>query len=307
VRFRLDDYIDGDVAYLAGLVIGRGVLSDSPMRTLVIRFPYTNLKLRVKEKEYDQEHYLKLGLNDIRERIAELLACDIRIEKGKNSIDLVAMFQRHTMAWRNILLLTNGAKDYHHFAVPQVFFEKDLPTDWKAEFIKGFGDVAGNIRESNLGRDGRHRVRLDVLNSKTNWTLPVQLCTLLQEHVGIPVQLITWGHPNLGREFREHQMNIFADSYLHIGFSFEHKQEILSQLAKLNSNRKPYVEPHPCPGQRLIRELKDYDKKECDVDHLDPSLVGRHFDAYWQICRALGCPRRPPPDLEPTLDFVEEG
>ena len=48
--------------------------------------------------------------------------------------------------------------------------------------------------------------------------MPVQLCTVLEEHLAVPVQLITWGHPNMGRDFREHQLNIFAVPFGEIGF-----------------------------------------------------------------------------------------
>lgn len=172
-------------------------------------------------------------------------------------------------------------------------FSPQLPKDWKREFVRGYADVAGNIRKANRYVDGRHRVRLDVLNYPTNWEVPVQLCTLLQEHLDVPVQLIAYGHPNLKRGFREHMVNIFAKPFLQIGFTFEHKQKILEELAEwnhLHAKEPPYM---PCPGMRKVQNTKPSDPNENNRDKLDPRLVGHHYDAYWQICKALGCKRYP--------------
>jgi hypothetical protein len=272
MKMRLDDYIDGDVAYLMGLIMARGTITDSPShRQIVIEFPYSSLKI---DGRYDQDIYIKLGLNDIRERLLDLLDTDIKIVSKENSVDLVARFLRPSMVWRDILLLTGNKTSYPHFQIPPIFFEADLPREWKREFVRGFADVAGNIRESNRYVDGRNRVRLDILNYPTNWSFPVQLCTLLQEHLDVSVQLINWGHPNLGRAFREHQLNVFAKGFLKVGFSFQHKQETLKKFAEVDEMKFPQAK---------------YEER------LDSRLVGNHYDAYWQICRALGCARATAP------------
>lgn len=172
--------------------------------------------------------------------------------------------------------------------------------------MRGYADVAGNIREANRYVDGRHRVRLDVLNYSTNWHVPVQLCTLLQEHLNVPVQLITWGHPNLGRKFREHQINIFAKPFLDIGFSFEHKQKILQEFAEWDDKNVKTTNYAPCPGMRNIRKRKPNDPDENNAEKLDPVLVGNHYDAYWQICKALGCMRMPDKGVQLELDFIDD-
>lgn len=203
------DYIDADVAYLLGLIVARGTLVESEqVRQLVIEFPYSSLQLRGESSEFDQETEISLGLHSIRSRLVDLLEADIEIVHRQTSVDLVVRFLRNNMAWRNLQLLLNGKTAYPDFHIPQVLFQPDLPQDWKIQFVRGFADVAGNIRHANRYVDGRHRVRLDVLNYPHNWELPVQLCSLLQEHIGIPVQLITWGHPNMGRAFREHRSTL---------------------------------------------------------------------------------------------------
>jgi hypothetical protein len=302
----IEDYMDADTAYLAGLIIARGTLIESPARRLLIEFPFSSLEAVGIKKKIRQDQSIKLGLMSIRERIAELLATDIEIRTLTSRIELVANFGRNSMAWRNILLITQNATSYPFFKVPKIFFEPSIPKDWKREFIKGFGDAAGNIRKSNVYVDKRHRVRLDILNYNSNWGLPVELCALLQSELEIPVQMITWGHPNLGREFREHQLNLFADSYLQVGFSFDHKQAILEELAEFNAKLKPGLRVHPCPGKRVLRGKKGKNTDEKNAERLDPRLVGKHFDSYWQICKALGCKRVPPPKADFELEFVDE-
>jgi len=304
--FGLDDYIDQDVAYLAGLIIGRGTISESAgIRQLIIEFSYSSLCAEGISSSFASETAIRLGLDDIRERLQELLDTDIRKVPRSGGVDLVVSFMRNNMIWRNILLLTGGATSYPYFRVPNVFFESSLPKEWKREFMRGYADVAGNIRHSNRYVDDHHRVRLDILNYPTNWEMPVQLCALLQEHLNVPVQLITWGHPNLGRDFREHQLNIFAEPFLSIGFSLEYKQKILEEFVDWDREHLQKIDYRFCPGVRRMRESKPIHKGE-NSEKLDKRLIGKHFDSYWQICKALGC-QRIPADLSQVaeLDDVE--
>ena len=89
-------------------------------------------------------------------------------------------------------------------------------------------------------------MRLDVLNYPTNWEMPVKLCTLLEECLTVPIQLITWGHPNLGRGFREHQINIFAVPFGEIGFSLSYKQAILEEFIEHDQKHHPTKKYNPC-------------------------------------------------------------
>ena len=287
------DYIDADVAYLLGLITGRGRISESGgIRQITIDFPYQALHVEGTSGSYDADTSIRLGLQQIQERLLELTGADITITSKDNSITLVLRFFRNTMVWRNILMHTQERTGYEHFLVPQIFFSPDVPMDWKREYIKGFADVAGNIRHANRYVNGAHRVRLDILNYQTNWEMPVQLCTVLEEHLAVPVQLITWGHPNMGRDFREHQLNIFAVPFGEIGFSLPHKQTILEEFIEHDQEHYPTLDYSPCVGRKKLRTKKPRDQRESD-DRLDDRLKGKHFNAYWQICKKLGCPRTP--------------
>ncbi len=289
-----EDYMDSDVAYLIGSVLARGeiVVADGTLR-LIIRYPKGNLLAAGEELQFDTDKEIRLGMEKVRERFLELFDTDIKTEDAGDSWDLVILSTRNTVTWRNIMLLMDGKTDFSHFKVPPIFLAEDTPKQIKSEFIRGFADVAGNIRPANRDEAGRHRVRLDILNYPNNWEVPVQLCTLLQEHLGVSVRLITWGHPNLGREWREHQLNVYAEDFRDIGFYFDYKQRALSELAEKNLSRF-HNRIKPCPGVRKGHQKKPRSPLE-KSDRLDTKLTRKHFNAYWQICKALGCQRKPAP------------
>ncbi|MDL1893486.1 hypothetical protein FBQ87_11455 [Sphingobacteriales bacterium CHB3] len=298
-----DDYIDPDVSYLLGMIVARGTLVErNTLREIVIEFPYQNLNIEVDAPEgqlsFDIPKSIELGLTRIRERLIELLDCDVNIIRSDSNVHMVLRMTRRTMAWRNILLHLDNKTNFRYMEVPRILFHEAVTTDIRLEFIRGFADVAGNVRPANRYADGRNRVRLDVLND--NWILPVQLCALLQSHVGIPVQLITWGHPNMGRNLREHQLNIFVTPFERVGFSFEHKHQVLLQL--IAADRGARDDYRPCPGRRNIRNSKPSHRDE-KSERL-PTPVRSHFDSYWQICKALGC--KVEPSSGPMFQEIDE-
>lgn len=302
------DYLDVDVAYLLGLIVARGELVEKPGDySIILNFPGSALEAQGINTKFDQPTEIKLGLLDISNRLRNLLEADIDLPTSEqvNDHTLVVRFRRRNIAWRNLCLILGEARHYSQFHVPDVIRESDKPELVK-EFMLGFADVAGNVRYANRYIDGRNRVRIDVLNYRSNWQLPIQLCQLLQDRLGVPVQLITWGHPNLGRDFREHQINIFAVDFLKVGFSFRHKQKILEELAEADLSLGKQTPNAPCPGERRAGKPKPVDSREKDEKKLPSSLVGKHFNAYWEICRALGCPKRPDALSAEQLEHVEE-
>jgi hypothetical protein len=300
------DYVDADVSYLLGLITARGRISEiSGNRQVSIEFPYHSLEAQGIHKSFDVNTSIRLGLSAIRERILEITGADISIIEKENEVVLAIRFLRSTMSWRNILMHTQGKTGYEHFTVPEVLFSSDVPKDWKREYVRGYADVAGNVRHSNRYTDGTNRVRLDVLNYPSNWEMPVQLCTLLEEHLEVPVQLITWGHPNMGRDFREHQVNIFALPFGKIGFSLNHKQEILDEFIEYDRINFPNRIYSPCFGRKKLKRRKPRNNNE-NNEHLDERIRGQHFNAYWQICKKMGCTRTPKVIQQLLWEFNEQ-
>lgn len=301
------DYLDADVAYLLGCMVARGeLISEKGIHTAIIHFPKGSFIAEGENLRFDTEKEIRLGIEKIRDRFLDLFSADIKTHDTGESISLVITSTRNTIAWRDLNMLLEGKTSYSFFSVPPILFDPDVPFEVKSEFIRGFADVGGNVRIANRDQIGRHRVRLDVLNSPANWDLPVQVCTLLQEHLQVPVPVITYGHPNLGREWREHQINIYCDDFTKVGFHFDFKQAALENLSEANYAHFPNHVTKFCPGRRRrIKAHKPPHALENCVERLDPRLSGKHFDWYWQICKALGCQRKPSPGDQLEFPFEE--
>ncbi|MCS7133475.1 MAG: hypothetical protein NZ921_01560 [Candidatus Caldarchaeum sp.] len=233
-------------------------------------------------------------------RINELTDVQIGQNFTESSIYLTIESLKNTIFWRNIRGLMREKTSYYEFSIPEEVFNADETI--KVEFVRGYADVAGYARASNRDQQGRHRVYLDVLNY--NWRLPVQLCHLLQDHLGVPTQTITYGHPNLrdprGKDYksgkkgswaREHQYKTYCEYFMKIGFYMKHKQEILEELARYNLQKFGRSEPSFCSPPKQIRDIKRFRHPEVKSSDIPEEIRGKQYKSYWQICADLGCPR----------------
>jgi hypothetical protein len=123
----------------------------------------------------------RLCLDDVRDRINELLEVNVKIVPAKFNNQLLAVFTKNTMSWRNLTTLFAGKNSFQEFEVPPVIFE--TPRDIQLEFMRGFADASATPSRSDYAQFGEgspkfHRVVLQVQHD--NWKLPVQICRLLQ-------------------------------------------------------------------------------------------------------------------------------
>jgi len=292
------DYLDEDVSYLLGLIVARGTFIDEgTVKRLIITFPFRNLEAIGINKRFDQRRSILVSLYSIRDRLGELAGVEPRVVEKTDRIDIIFEFTRATMFWRNLRLLTRNRTNHLEFEIPKEIFEASKLM--QKEFLRGYADVAGSARWANRDQVGRARIYLDVLNR--NWKLPVQLCHLLQDYLDIPVNTITWGHPNIrdpnladynaGRKrswAREHQVKIYAEAFEKVGFYLEHKQEILNELSDYNKENFDR-EPEFCSPPKSVKLKPIHPEENSDI--LPEEIRGKHFDGYWQICCCLGCPR----------------
>ena len=296
------DYLDVDVAYFLGLLIARGTITEeSGVKRIVIEFPFRNLYAEGISKNFIQRDQIIISLQDPIKRINELTDVQIVQTISDNSVRLTIETLKNTIFWRNVKALIRGKASYYEFLIPREIFEADEKI--KIEFMRGYADVAGYARASNRDQRGRHRVYLDILNP--NWHLPIQICHLLQDHLGVPTQTITYGHPNLrdpnGKDYkngkrgswaREHQYKTYCEYFLKIGFYMKHKQEILEELAEYNIRNFGNVEPKFCSPPKKIKTIKRrFRHPEVKSDNLPAEIRGKQYVSYWQICADLGCQR----------------
>ena len=82
---------------------------------------------------------------------------------------------------------------WKEFRIPKDIFLAS--TDIKREFLIGLSDVTAHIGHGGeaYGYSHAHRVFVEI---PVNWYLAVDICNLLAD-LGIPVQNIDWGHPNM--------------------------------------------------------------------------------------------------------------
>jgi len=306
-----ENYLDPDVAYLLGLIIARGTLYESSGdKKIIIDFPFKNLEAEGIHKKYNQKEHLNYSLLQIKERISELIETDISVDSQEHSASLIIRFLRNSLPWRNIChLLGKGKTHFSEFLIPEQVFT--APRETQREFIRGIADSAGFIRESNNYMGNKRRVYLEIANK--NWLLPVQLCALLQQELHVSVQLIQWGHPNTREPYelkrgtswaREHQVKIFSEAFLPIGFYVKYKQEILEEFAKDDLDKPGSI--LPCNPNPKVRRHQPKPKHPAEKSKLLPfKLRGKHFDNYWGICLCLGCKQKSK-IYNPQMRFIED-
>lgn len=308
-----ENYLDQDFAYFLGLIVARGETEeDGRNRRIMIDFPLGSLQAEGVKVSYNKAKELRLAVGEIRDRLYELLGQNVQMKISNRQVQLKVHFETNNLIWRNLRQYLKGKKSFREFEIPGQIYDADVSI--QKEFVRGFCDIAATVRKSNADQGGRHRVYIDVLNS--NWHLPIQLCALLQKHLDVPVSNILWGHPNTrepnrpvpgGTWAREHQIRVYADAFLPIGFYVEYKNAILKELAQINKKESNY-KPKPCNPHRSVkhvrrRKMKHPGEKSAGIPK---EIRGKHFNAYWQICLGMGCKQATKPDPNQIEMFETE-
>jgi hypothetical protein len=276
-----------DLAYLLGLICGRGSL-DYNAKKINIKFPFRLRQIHSSGGDTNQRDRMIIDLDSIVNRLADFTGKAVRKEDNDTNVVLSIPFSSETHTWQIISRFYNSEVDFHHFNLPSEIYY--TPFQFKENFIKGVGDTAGFITEGNADQQHRHRVYIEIPN--VNWILPIQLCSLLQDGLDIPVNTITWGHPNIrgkGNWKKEHQIKVYAEYYEKIGFTVQYKQRILEEYASENRNNSKNLALKYCnPKNKKIRSIKDPSPDESSQD-LPNILKGSHYNSFWEICYRLGC------------------
>lgn len=266
------------------MIAARGTIQSNSGYKIIIDIPFSHIQT----DDVSEKHDLLISLNRIRDRIGELSEYPPDVLDIENHASIVYNFRKKNLLWRDINMLFQGASDFREFRIPDQIF--DAPTSIKKEFVSGFADVNGKVRKSNQYYGEIHRIYLDILND--NWVLPIQLCKLIQKGLRIPIQTLTWGHPNLRNRpdepwsKREHQVKVFCEDFLPIGFYIKHKQEALEKLAKENKKKNHKSSLCIPPRRHGKKNPRHPDEKHED---LPIEIRGKHYDNYWMICKDLGC------------------
>ena len=198
---------------------------------------------------------------------------------------------------REIIRLIGGGK--HHSTMkmnPELFH---ITTNEKKALLRGIADVTAYIRRSNIafGEKGAHRVYIEV---PRNWYMVIDIANMLKE-IDIPVQTIDFGHPNFrdgelakynngNKKFwkKEHQIKIFANEFLPIGFNIKHKQEALEKYSEELLEIKDPIKTHKFYWEKPVRRKSKPRHPEENDSTIPIEIRGEHFESWTDLARRLG-------------------
>lgn len=283
------------MAYLVGMILGNGEMQRGAQETTItIDIPYKNLYT---DDLKDVSVYVKASTVDIRSIVEPLIGHDLVVTQTKHSTKMSFTKNNNEYVVREIVRLISGGT--HHSTMrmnPDLF---NITTDEKKALLRGMADVTGYIRKSNIafGQDGAHRVYIEIPG---NWYMVIDIANMLKL-VDVPVQTIDFGHPNFrdGKMVKynqgfpnfwkkEHQIKIFANEFLVIGFNITHKQEALE---KYSEELLEFIDPektHKFYWEKSVRRTtKPNHPGEWD-ECLPREIRGRHFDSWTDLAGVLG-------------------
>lgn len=287
--------MNSQMAYLVGMILGNGeVQRDSNSTTITIEIPHKNLR---DDEGLEVSVYVKSSLADIRGVIEPLLGHALPITQTKTATRVSFTKPNEDYTMREILrFIGNGV---HHSTMTMNDELFSMTTDEKKELLRGVADVTGYIRKSNMayGQDGCHRVYIEIPG---NWQFVIDVANMLKM-LDIPVQTIDFGHPNFrdsnlkkyneGKPYywkKEHQVKIWANEFLPIGFNIVHKQRALERYAEELLDYLDETKTHLFYWEKPIRlKNKPIHPMEND-DSLPEKIRGKHFDSWTQLAKELG-------------------
>ena len=284
-----------EMAYLIGLILGNGEIQrGSKESTITIDIPYKNLYT---DDLKDVSIYVKASMVDIRNIVEPLIGRNIIVTQSSNATKLSFTKDNEDYTMREIIRLIGKGTHHSSMRMDDELFE--ITHEEKLSLLRGIADSTGYIRRANIafGQDGAHRVYIEIPG---NWYMVINIANMLRD-VDIPVQTIDFGHPNFrdanlvkynqGKKSfwkKEHQVKIFANEFLPVGFNIKHKQDALE---KYSDELLDYLDPkktHEFYWEKPVRaRIKPIHPGEND-DSLPIEIRGRHFDSWQELAKYLG-------------------
>lgn len=287
--------MNNEMAYLLGMILGNGEIQRGHASTTVtIDIPYKNLYT---DDLKDVAIYVKASIVDIRSIIEPLIGHNLAVTETAHSTKLSFTKPNEEYVMRELLRLIGAGR--HHSTMkmnPELF---SITTDEKKALLRGIADVTAYIRKSNIayGDTGAHRVYIEV---PRNWYMVIDIANMLKD-VGVPVQNIDFGHPNFrdaklvkynqgNPNFwkKEHQIKIYANEFLTVGFNIKHKQDALEKYSEELLRYHDVSKTHKFYWDKPIKKrAKANHPGEMD-ESLPDEVRGKHFDSWTDLARMLG-------------------
>lgn len=283
------------MAYLIGMILGNGEIQrGSKETTITIEIPYKNLYT---DDLKDVSVYVKASTVDIRAIVEPLIGHDLIVTQSKHSTRISFTKNNDEYIIREIVRLIGSGRHHSTMRMNHELFS--ITTDEKKALLRGISDVTGYIRKSNnaYGQDWAYRVYIEVPG---NWYMVIDIANMLKL-VDVPVQTIDFGHPNfrdgklakynqgkINFWKKEHQIKIYANEFLPIGFNISHKQEALEkyseELLKFTDPQKTHKFYWEKPIRRSSKPIHPGEQD----DYIPQEIRSKHFDSWTDLAEALG-------------------
>lgn len=289
--------MDVRMAYLLGMILGNGeVQRDRQATTITIDLPYKKLS---DDEGLDIAVYVKASIVNICDVVEPLIGHKLSVSQTQHSQKLsFTKSNDNYIVYELMRFIGNGV---HHSTMTMNREIFDFSCDEKKELLRGIADVTGHIRESNIafGQRGAHRVYIEI---PSNWQMVIDIANMLKD-LDIPVQSIDFGHPNFrdsklkkyndGKPDywkKEHQVKIYANEFLPIGFNILHKQRALEKYANELLHEFPRANlTHNFYWERNSSRKKDKPIHPGENDNSLPiGIRGIHFNSWTELAKKLG-------------------
>lgn len=284
-----------EMAYLLGMILGNGEVQQNSSETkITIDIPHKNLYT---DDMKNTAIYVKASLFDIQEILEPLIGQHFVQSETKRSTKITFSKPNSEYVMREILRLIGSGTHHSTMKMNEELFA--ITTDEKKALLRGIADVTGYIRKSNIafGQEGAHRVYIEIPG---NWYMVIDIANMLKT-VDIPVQTIDFGHPNFrdsnldkyneGKPNywkKEHQIKIFANEFLPIGFNIKHKQEALEKYAEELLEFIDSEKTHKFYWDKSIRRKNKPSHPAENNASLPIEIRGKHFDSWQDLAGILG-------------------
>lgn len=285
-------------AYLLGMILGNGEIQDTSNGVnITIDIPFKNLRT---DDDKDASVYVKASLFSITPLINSVIQPATLINtQEEHSVKISFDLDRtHPFLETLYTYIEIGTKQQNFVISPMVY---DLASSYRLSLLRGLADVTAYIRMSNIayGKPYQHRVYIEV---PRNWYMVISIARLLQS-VDVPVQTIDFAHPNFrdahlkkyneGKHDywkKEHQIKIWANEFLPIGFNIQHKEEALTEYAdelEMYSSLSDDV-THKYYWEKPIRHRKRPDHPAENDPSLPDAIRSKHYESWTDLARDLG-------------------
>lgn len=287
--------MNAQMAYLLGMVLGNGEIQrNATETTITIEIPHKNLR---DDEGLEVSIYVKSSLADIRNVIEPLIGNTLPITQTDRATQISFTKSNEDYTMREIVRFIGGGVHHSTMKMNDELFR--ISPDEKKELLRGVADVTGYIRRSNMayGQEGMHRVYIEIPG---NWQFVIDVGNMLKS-LDIPVQTIDFGHPNFrdsnlkkyneGKHNywqKEHQVKIFANEFLPIGFNIVHKQRALQNYAEELLDYVDENKTHKFYWEKQVRIRKKPIHPMENSEILPDIIRGKHFDSWTQLAEILG-------------------